>query len=275
MTYLEVREKWLAALQQYEAYPRSSDVPSELHQSLKQLEDMMLQMPPPGCGKGLLFDDTPRSINEVTPGEAGIPVIPRNQWAELIAEKNSLNAWPSEYVYHVFNQGQVGSCASEAKDGAMMVVRAISNQEKVIFNPYGTYGRVNGGRDAGSSLTANIEFAQKYGCFPEDIWPRSKGWRPEPSREAYAEAAKYKLREVVRLRTIDEFGSALLAGFPVYFGYPGHAIFAIKLIDANRFWYQNSWGANWGKNGAATLSFSSIEWNYGAFAFLSETWSGS
>ena len=265
--------QWKECLARYLERPGSA-APS-LEQELTYLEAQLLANPPPGCGTGLIQECREPPPRSLSVEQAGIKVVPIDQWPERIAELNAAKAWPNSHVWTVFNQGNIGSCASEAICGAMQALRSQEGQQKVTFNPYGLYGRVNGGRDAGSTLQDNLSFVQRYGCFPESIWPRSKGWQAQPSAEAYEAAKAYRLQEVVQVRSREEFGSALLAGLPVYFGYPGHAIFAVELIDQNRFWYVNSWGTNWGQQGRGTLSFSQVAWYYGAYAILTPRWGDS
>lgn len=229
-------------------------------------------------------------------------IVPENEWLDAIRAHNSVRM--DESVWTVLDQNGVGSCASEAMNGGGMLVRALAGRSNVIFNPYGMYGRVNGGYDQGSSLDANVAFALKYGCFPENVWPRSKGWRTEPSDEAYEAASHYKLDEAYDCDNSSasafyaEFFSSLLLEHPVYFGYSGHAILAVRVVEESQAppearycdqavaaWlakrgkrhsppcdlvgnlyikYLNSWG-NWGDNGFGYLKASRIERSYGAF----------
>jgi len=270
----KLRSDWWDCLRRYGDLPTGDAEGSSLDKELEYLERLMLDHPPEGRVMGLVEECREPPPKEVPLEALGLKEIPEDEWIDRIRALDEARAWPLEHVWTVLDQDGVGSCASESLNGAVMCLREISNQEQVLFNPWGMYGRVNGGADAGSSLSDNLSFAQRYGCFPESVWPRSKGWRTEPSAEAYEAAKQYRLREVVRLSSKRQFGSALLLGLPVYFGYPGHAIFAVRLIDTSRFWYQNSWGKGWGQNGAGTLSFNSIQWSYGAWAILTETWAG-
>lgn len=218
---------------------------------------------PVGQATGLR-EPTPaeRSVIQFPRAADRIEIIPTSEWGDLIDDDMDLR----QFADIVYSQGSVGSCASEAKDQATAITLHASGAPYVRFNPYGTYGRVNGGRDAGSSIMANLRFGQQYGCFPEAVWPRSKGWSATPTEEAYKAAAEYRIDEVFEVGSWTEFGSALLKGFVVVFGYSGHSIVAVKLLSTTRFAYLNSWGANWGDNGVGTIANSSIYWPYGAYA---------
>jgi hypothetical protein len=164
-------------------------------------------------------------------------VVPESEWLDHLRDPN--RPVGSKNVWSVYDQDGVGSCASESADGAMKLCREGAGRKRVEFNPWGTYGRVNGGRDGGSSLDANVEFKKNYGSFPEDVWPRSNGWKKQPTDAAYEAAYNYRLDEA---RDIDnssasqfyaEFFSAfMIEDSPlVYFGYPGHAIVATDIVE--------------------------------------------
>lgn len=217
--------------------------------------------------KGLILPNRLESPRSLTLSEAGIEVIPIREWDDYIGGQDDVDLRKLGSI--ILDQDGVGSCASEAKDNAVETAMRFAGQKPVRFNPWGTYGRVNGGRDAGSSLQDNIAFGQRYGCFPEDVWSRSNGWRAEPSDEAYQEARKYRLLEVARARDWEEFGTLLLVAVVINFGYPGHAIDAVSLLSTTRLQYENSWDISWGDEGYGTLNKGSIEWRYGAYGYLS------
>ena len=239
-----------------------------------------LDDPPPGILPGLLVEpvgvrNAVASIDQA-PGFVRIPIA---QWPALIAAKHNTSWWAHTGL--PLNQGQVGSCASESKDGGIMLSRERAGLPRVVMNPYATYGRVNGGRDSGSTLSANLSFAKQYGCFPESVWPRSKGWRAEPSAAAYEAAKQYRIVEYYRIPNNDweAFGSALLQGYVVYWGYSGHAIVGVDLVSTSTFRYLNSWG-NWGnasphndqlRAGFGVIDKSRIMWGYGAYCFQTVT----
>jgi hypothetical protein len=101
------------------------------------------------------------------------------------------------------------------------------------------------------------------------VWPRDKGWRKNPSDEADTAALEYKGMEWFDISSTDEFGTALLKGFPVVWGSAGHAKCAVELLSTSEFSYLNSWDPTWGDQGFGTERLSAIEWGYGAWALRS------
>ena len=192
-----------------------------------------------------------------------IKVIPREKWAGMIGEISL-----REKVEIVFDQNGYGSCATESSTQSDQVCRAAIGLPFVQLNPLFVYHTTSGGGDNGSNIDDNLVFLREKGVAPESIWPRSKGFRATPSKEAYAEALKYRIVEFFDIASWEEFGTALLLGFPVVFGYSGHSILATELIDETTLEYVNSWG-DWGDKGFGRLKSSSIMWQYGAWAVRS------
>ena len=87
-------------------------------------------------------------------------------------------------------------------------------------------------------------------------------------------ASKYRIDEFYDISNVAEFATALLLGMPVEWGWSGHAVYAVDLIDKNTFRYANSWDESWGDDGFGTLSLRSINWGYGAWAIRSVTDAG-
>lgn len=191
-----------------------------------------------------------------------IEVIPVNKWDELIPQ---VTLRPC--VREIFDQDGVGSCASEATTQAVQVAMAFSGRPWRQLSPWYVYHTVSGGRDMGSSIDENLEFARDNGIAPMDVWGREKGWRSKPSAEADEAAKGFRIAEFYDITTVEEFGTALLKGFPVVYGSHAHAKCAVRLIDDSQFEYANSWAPDWGDNGFGREGFrGGVNWGYGAFA---------
>ena len=194
-------------------------------------------------------------------------LIPTREWSDALQQKKQDDAMNRGLVKHTLNQGSNGSCASEGISGCVMGTEAKGGEMEVgPLNAFALYRLVNGGRDGGSSLSDNIAAARKYGIPTEQVWPRSHGWRKKPTEEVRQDALRHRPDEMFRVSDKQEFGTALLLGFPVYAGYSGHAWFAVDLLDEERFVWKNSWGDDWADNGFSTLQFSRVYWGYGCWA---------
>lgn len=190
-----------------------------------------------------------------------IPVIDPGEWPSLLGEVELRS-----FVNKIKDQDGVGSCATESTSQAVEIVRAWEGQQFVELNPWSLYYFSSGGQDNGSSIDTNLKLARDQGICPESIWPRSKGWRAKPSADAMEAAKLYTIQEFYDITTLAEFGTALLLGFPVVFGWSGHSVVATRLLTVSTFEYANSWASSWGDDGFGTLRLSSVNFNYGAFA---------
>lgn len=192
-----------------------------------------------------------------------IKIIPRADWAALASQNKGLRP----FVKVVLNQGSVGSCATEATAGAVMITRAYAGLEHVLLNPWSIYATTSGGRDRGSSIDDNLAFARDYGICPESVWSRSKGWNAKPTADAMEVAKKFRIAEFYDISSIDEMVSAILQGFPVVYGSNGHAVCKVQHRDESSGLDVNSWGTGWGDGGFGVwATYRAVNWAYGAFA---------
>jgi len=195
-----------------------------------------------------------------------IKVIPRAEWSDL-ASQFAAGLGLRPFVREVLDQGSDGSCAAEGSTGSVMIDRAFRSREHVLLNPLSVYHTTSRGVDRGSSIDENLEFIRQHGIAPESVWPRSKGWRPEPSEEAVAAALAFRIEEFFDISSIDEMVSALLQGYPVVYGSNGHAVCKVRHLNENEGEDLNSWGPEWGDGGFGVwASYRAVNWQYGAWA---------
>ncbi|MFZ5833211.1 MAG: hypothetical protein ACOY3P_24245 [Planctomycetota bacterium] len=220
-----------------------------------------IAVPPPGKALGCLPRES--KIGQWCPmASERIKIIPRAQWADF-AQDISLRP----HVREVLDQDGVGSCAAEATTGGVMIGRAFAGLPHVSLNPWSIYRVTSGGRDRGSAIDANLEYAREHGICPMDMHPRSLTWRAEPSEAAKEAAKQYRIVEFYDVTTIDEMVSCLLMGFPVVYGSSGHAVCKVAHLDDSRGLDLNSWGADWGDGGFGVwASYRAVDFRYGAFA---------
>jgi len=196
-----------------------------------------------------------------------IRIIPREEWKDWEG-KISLRSKCKKR----FDQGAAGSCAMESAVQGGAISRCVSGLPFVLLNPYFGYHTTSGGRDQGSSIDENLVFLRKHGCASQAVWPRSKGWRAEPSEEAWEDAKQYKIDEFYDIANVDEMVSALLQGFPVVWGANGHAVCKVEHLNDREGLDANSWGEDWGDEGFGVWArYSQINWGYGAWAVKTTT----
>lgn len=196
-----------------------------------------------------------------------IKLIPRQEWAGLAAKMREEQANLRRYVKTILDQDGVGSCATESTTQSVMVARAIAGLPHVLLNPWFIYHTTSHGRDQGSSIDENLAFARDNGIAPEVIWPRSKGWKAEPSAEAKEAAKEFRIAEFFDVLSTDEAGSALVSGWSIVYGAKGHSVLKIEYdLDAN------SWGTGWEDEGFGLwCALERIDFRYGTFATRTPT----
>jgi len=217
----------------------------------------------PGFFAGCLPRKTTLGCADIPLAADHIEIIPRKDREEIargIAGGQGLRP----FVRQILNQGQVGSCATEATAQAVMVAREFRGLPFTLLNPWFIYYHTSHGRDSGSSIDENLMLARERGIAPESVHPRSLGWRAKPSQEAYAAALEFKIEEFYDVANVDEAESCVLAGWPLVWGARGHAVCKLCYFDPQD---ANSWGTQYDRNGFTTWEpFSRIDFRYGCFA---------
>lgn len=221
---------------------------------------------PPGKKTGCLPRVT-RFGDCCAPMADSIEVIPRDQWAEIIAANPDLNA--RNHVKKIKDQDGIGACATFSTAQGTEMIRSMSGVEWVELNPFSIYRVTSHGRDQGSSIDENLEFARDIGILPESYWPQSKGWRATPPDGWEQVAASFRIHEFYDIGTVDEVGTALLNALPVVFGWRGHSCVLVGLKSPTEAEYANSWKETWGDKGFGTINLNEINFRYGAFAVRS------
>jgi len=220
---------------------------------------------PPNRKKGVKRDKITNIVNRCNSIRSVQELIDEKYWDELAAtqwHKNKRN-----WFKYIYDQDGVGSCAAESGTGLKAGLDASQNLPLIIYNPWSVYWYTSGGRDQGSVIGDNVEYLRDKGVCPEEVWPRSKGWRSEPNSQAKELAKLFCIVDFFYIETIQELVSALLQGFCIHAGYSGHAIVLVAYLGKGQLLFCNSWDKSWGDNGFGKLSLSSVYFPYGAYAY--------
>ena len=185
----------------------------------------------------------------------------------------------------VYDQGQLGSCTSNALAGLFQFL--LMKLGKPSFIPsrlmlYWGERAIEGSKDqdAGANGDDGMTFLQTKGICHESLWPYDPTKFTEmPPPPAWAEAFHHRIGDPVTIdnTNLNEIKSCLATGYPVTIGftaYPdlesekvattgllpmptlgeqpigGHAVLLVGYDDATKlFKARNSWGPGWGLSG--------------------------
>ena len=184
----------------------------------------------------------------------------------------------------VYDQGNLGACTAFAMGKGMREHMQRANNERVTgLSALFLYfeERVKMGtrwQDSGATITDGMAVLKDKGIATDEAWPYSTNFlkfRLKPSKDAYATAGEFKVKETVQLGSLDDVRAALAKGQTVAFGFlvyqsigqvgrdgvmpmpaageqpvGGHAVLAVGYDDQKRqLIVRNSWGAGWGDKG--------------------------
>lgn len=208
----------------------------------------------------------PGEIYPVFGERPGGRLIPRAEWREVDH---------SHLVTKILDQDGQGACNAFASVQALMCLRTEAGLPYVELSAGNLYGRINGGRDAGSTLGDAIQTLEREGVckastighlqWRKSTWPA--GWQEE--------ARRFRVLEAWDCPSFDHLASALQLGFFVNLGIlvggnfetdsdgwvpdrrgggGGHAMCGVGLFRHPRTgrWgikVANSWGTDWGLAG--------------------------
>lgn len=190
----------------------------------------------------------------------------------------------------IVDQGQLGSCVSNATAGAHEFTQMKEKQIKfapsrlfIYYNCRAMEGTIK--QDAGADIRDGFKSISQQGVCDEAIWPYNIAkFKNKPLVRCYKAALKHKAVQYLAVTpTLDQVKGCLADGFPFVFGISvyasfesdavaktgvvpmpatneqnlgGHAIMAVGYDDSTqRFTIRNSWGTSWGDQGYFYLPY--------------------
>lgn len=191
--------------------------------------------------------------------------LPRSRWV-----KRDFRSYGAKTE----NQGKKGSCSCQSAVKAFDVLRRASGMKPADLSGTFGYAQINGGRDQGASVSANMEVLMRMGACLRTQVGDDQIYKQQIPREAYQTALDYRLQEAFLLRTFDDFGTALTIGHTAAIGIAigenfanldrrgiaplpnitvgGHAMAVVGLDVIDGDWVlllQNSWDEDFGFDG--------------------------
>lgn len=116
----------------------------------------------------------------------------------------------------ITNQNGYGSCAGYGAASALAKARVLGGQPRVDLSGDYAYSKVNGGRDRGSMLDANMRSITKNGVATAETVPLGGIYPSKYDRaKADAEAQRFRAHECFAITDEKSMATALVNRFPV------------------------------------------------------------
>lgn len=215
-----------------------------------------------------------------------ITPIPQSQWPDECEKIEEAGGGNENYVTRIYNQGNEGSCVSNATGQAHEILQAkqFGKSAVIHLSAISLYKRVGRSPNSGSMLSDNLDEMFSTGILPlDDAANRAKfphtmaatGFRSSYPTGWQETAKKFRFSsdDCYELRSVDALVTASLLGFPIVVGRSGHSIVYIRpgYRSGNiGFYYVNSWSENWG-SGLGSLT-GGVGWDSLSYVRSSAGW---
>lgn len=202
-----------------------------------------------------------------------IPLIPDDQWPDLLSDQQARNADLETIRNHGMfgqpipsrDQNGKGYCWAHSSTSAALLVRASQGLPYVDLSAFMVACIIKGYRDEGGYGAESLDFIAANGIPSSQFWPQQSMSRSNDNPAMRANAAEHKYQEWMGLGNgpgtmKQQLVTCLLQPIPipvvVDFDWWQHSVCAIKLISLNPFTIDiwNSWGDSWSNNGVGALT---------------------
>jgi len=210
--------------------------------------------------KGLMFA---RPILEA------VELIPREQWPDLIAQKDREKSWLDDIVADLNlpckDQNGLGYCHGYGPTTALEVARAIAGLPYVELSAESVAGRVTNWRNEGGDPEEDLQVIAQYGSCAAALMDKAHSispsrWKSDWEKNALLHRAEEFLSGMSKLW--DVAATCALRNIPTspWFNWWSHCIsgsYRLRYDPKTKTVQRkdrNNWGASWGENGFCWFS---------------------
>ncbi len=192
-------------------------------------------------------------------------LIPRDQWDDIIAQKDEEKSWLEDLVrYHEIpcsDQKSTNYCHAFSTVDAMVAARAKAGHPYARLSAMSIGGPITGWRNKGAWPEDDLMRAVEYGACPYSYQDSEFSFRPKSWTPGWEKAAEdYQVDEwldgLIPGKSFDALVTFALRSIPACVGYKwwSHAISAayrVKKLDNGKYAVlnRNNWGMDYGDVG--------------------------
>lgn len=191
-------------------------------------------------------------------------LIPRTEWQarieERVARQTGLFNLIKQKGLKVLDQGQTNYCWINGPTYGLMT-RLLKDRNQIVrLSPASGGAQIKNYRNEGGWGDEALEFIERNGLAPQDLWPANAIDRRYETPETKKTMLNYRVPKWIRLedRNHEQVVSCLLRDIPVPAGFNwwSHLICYIDVVWRNGTAcpvLANSWGESYGDNGFSVL----------------------
>lgn len=222
----------------------------------------------------------PGLMPKVPLAQNSFAAIPRAEWLQhikMIGTDTLHNLCKPVLPPH--NQGRTNFCWSHATVRAAEILRVRNGHSARRLSSASVAVPITGGRNVGGYPEKALMQLQSQGACTLELWPDSQLKKTPEATAFNTEARENRLIKWVDVQGWEMQISMLLRQIPVVLplNWWGHAVCATDAVILDDgtigIGFDNSWGADWGDYGWATLDEEKGTAEDGAFAPISEVYS--
>lgn len=191
-------------------------------------------------------------------------VIPREQWADLIRQREADHATNRERMLDggvkIKDQDGTNFCWAFAPTLCVEIARANAGQPYVSLSPASVACPITNYRNIGGWGKDALDGLRELGAVPSELWPDISRSKKNATDAANTARAFHRAVEWWELQnSLDHLVSALLRGFVVAVGYNwwGHEVTAVDPVIYQKdiaILIANSWGEEWSDKGFGLIT---------------------
>lgn len=240
---------------------------------------------PSDFGRGLTQRDFSAEPVGTRCAAFNLPLTPRDEWGDRIAEFDRERMWPSDvradHNIESTNQGQSNFCWAHSTTTAVMLSRAMQGEAPVRLSATSMACRIKRFQNVGGNCTESLACAIEHGICTLSDWPEGPaGIRREfDTPDAWETAKRFAVTDWLDFEpgNIDQVVTAMLSGLVLAgdFDWWQHSVSLVRLRLSKsgiksrtpvEVRILNSWRDSWGERGEKWLDAGQSIPKWGAVA---------